>query len=404
MRIGIINDIGFKQLHGGNLRVFFLIKELLRRGHEITIIHGSDDDAKDSSIRFGCRTLSIGASISRWKSSRNKLVSYSSFALRARQVLKKLDVDAFFGVNLIHALPIVNQKHAKSVILYVDLWSDFYEYDQQGELLCYPISKITRFMEEQTIRKADQVMMITKTMKSMVRKPYSDKIVVVPDGADTEMFAQSVDSTAIKREYGIADEPIIGYQGGIAPHEGLQFLAKAAPLILKKVPEARFLIAGSGSYLDTVQNIVKENNTEKSFIFTGWIDYSRMPEILAATDVSVVPMPNVPATRAIISFKLLEGLASCTPLVVNDLPGVREIVNDSMVRFTNAEEPARFSEDIVEVLNYDEEKRKQIVNRGRKRVEKLDWRKIAIVDTDFIEGNSIDNQVTKMLEWADEEI
>lgn len=393
MKIGIIIAIGFRELHGGNIRCFYLVKELVRRKHEITVFHGVTEDAKDSSRRFGCNCVGVGRSTSRWQSNFRKMLNSLYFILKMKKILKNFDFDVLFGINVVHSIPIVWQKEAKSAILYVDMFSDLFEAEQRYHFLGYPVSRIIRWIENWTIRRADRVMMITETMKSMIRKPFSQKIVVIPDGADTEIFTPGRNANDIKRKYGIGDEPIIGYQGGISRHEGLQFLAMAAPFVLDEIPDARFLISGKGEYLSEIKKIVERNGTQDHFIFTGWLDYYRIPEILTATTVSVVPMPDIPFSRAIISFKLLEGLASGTPLVVSDLPGVRGIVDETMVTFTQVENPRRFAQDIIKVLHMDKEKIKLMTAKGRRRVEKLDWRKIAMVDADFIEGKDISEKV-----------
>ncbi|MFB0526579.1 MAG: glycosyltransferase family 4 protein [bacterium] len=393
MKIGIIITAGFRELHGGNIRCFYLIKELIQRKYQIVIFHASNEDAEDSHIRFGCKCVGVGGAPSRWQSNFRKLFNNSFFVLKTIRILKNFDLDVVFGINIMHAIPVVWQKKAKSVLLYVDLLSDLFEYENSNHPLGYPISRIIGILENWTIKKADRVMMITETMKSMIRKPFSQKIVVVPDGADTEIFSPGVSAKDIKRKYGIRDEPIIGYQGGISCHEGLQFLAMAAPFVLNEIPDGRFLISGKGEYLSEIKKIIKRNGTQDHFIFTGWLDYYSIPEILAATTVSVVPMPDIPFSRTIISFKLLEGLASSTPLVVNDLPGVREIVDESMVIFTEVENPRRFAHDIIKVLRMDKEKIDSMTEKGRQRVEKLDWRKIAMLDADFIEGKDISEKV-----------
>lgn len=393
MKIGIVIAIGFKELHGGNIRCFYLVKELVRRKHEITIFHGVTKDAKDSSKRFGCNCVGVGRSTSRWQSNFRKILNNFTFILKTKKFLKNFDLDVLFGTNVVYSIPIVWQKGAKSVLLYTDMFSDLFEFDQSCHFLSYPISRVIRWIENWTIRKADRVMMITETMKSMIRKPFSQKIVVIPDGADTQIFSPDVNANDVKRKYGIGDEPIIGYQGGITPHDGVQFLAMAAPFVLKEVPEARFLIAGKGEYLSHIRKIIEKNGTRDHFVFTGWLDYYRIPEVLAATTVSVIPMPDVAYCRAVITLRLLEALASGTPLVVNDLPGVREIVDETMVTFTKVENPRRFAQDIIKVLRMHREKIESMMAKERQRVEKLDWRKIAMVDADFIEGKDISEKV-----------
>jgi len=393
MKIGIVIGSGFKQLHGGNIRCFYLLEELIRRRHEVTIIHGLKKDATDSANRFGCNSVGVGWSTSRWQSSLRKMWNSISFILKTKKILSNFDFDVLFGINAVHAVPIVWQKKTESALIFVDMFSDLFASQQSYHFVAYPLWRIIRWIENWTVKKASRVAMITETMKGLMRKPFSQKIVVIPDGADTEIFSPDVNGDNIRREYGIGAGPIIGYQGGIGRHDGVQFLARAAPFVLKEVPEARFLIAGRGEYLSHIRKIIEENGTQGHFVFTGWLDYYRIPEVLAGTTVSVVPMPDIPYCRAVITFRLLEGLASGTPMVVSDLPGMREIVDESMVTFTKVEDPRRFADDIIKVLRMDKEKIRAMVGKGRQRVEKLDWRKIAELDADFIEGKYVSEKV-----------
>lgn len=386
MKIIIIQSWGFQRLHGGNLRVYYLVKELIKRNHEVTIIHASPEDAEYSKDEFGCRTLNVGLKITRFESVWKKLFKYSSFVLRARPMIRHMEADVFFGISLINSLVAVGHPRTASAVLYVDFMSNYFKYGHPKGIINKVIFKVARALERNTLKRATRIAMITRTMRDMVEERQHHKVVLIPDGADTERFHPGVSSSHIKQEYGITNEPIVGYQGGIEPFDGLQFLAEAAPHLMKEVPEVRFLIAGQGTYLEKVKDILRENGTLDRFIFTGWIDHKRIPEVLAATTVSVVPIPDSPAMRPLLTFRLLEAMASGTPIVVNDLPGVKEMVDEKMSFFTRVEDPQKFACTLAQAIRTDKEELAQMAGRARKRIEPLDWRTIGRLDADFVEG------------------
>jgi len=386
LKICIIQGWGFQKLHGGNLRVYFLIKELLKRGHQLTLIHANKEDALFSEREFGCPSKDVGISITRFESVQKKIIKYPIFVFRAQRLLKKMDYDVVFGISLINSLVAVGDNGRSSAILYVDFMSNYYRYGHPKGLVNYFIFKATQSLERYTIRKADRIAVITKSLRDLIDQKEWPRISIIPDGADTQQFHPGINPIAFKKEFALKDAPVIGYQGGIEPFDGLQFLAQAAPLVLREIPEAQFLVVGKGTYQPVVEKIVQQNNTMKNFIFTGWLDYSRMPETLAATSLSVVPIPDCPAMRPLLTFRLLEAMAAGVPIIVNDLPGVREMVDESMAFFTEVEDPQRFGQDIVKALKTDPAELKARALKARKIIEAFDWRTIGQRDADFIGG------------------
>ena len=225
--------------------------------------------------------------------------------------------------------------------------------------------------------------MITDTMCKLVPSELKAKITIIPDGADTERFKPRSPDPQIIEKYKLKNHPVFSYQGGIARHEGLDLLCHAAPHVLKEIPEAKFLIVGRGDFLAECQDIVERNGSAQAFLFTGWVDYAEIPRILSCIDVSVVPMPNVRAAWPIISFKLLEAMASKTLTIVNGLPGILEIVDHEMSMITNADDPIQFARDLIKAYRLSPTVKEQMTTRALKKVQTLDWRLIAQRDAEF---------------------
>ncbi|MCB4790815.1 MAG: glycosyltransferase family 4 protein [Elusimicrobia bacterium] len=386
MRICLVTAWGFQHLDGSNLRTYFLLMELLKRKHNITVIHASASDAEYTKETFNCESIGAGIEISRWDTHRQKLIKYIKFINSAKKILKTMDFDVVFGISLLNSLVISGQKRSKSIAMYVDFMSNYYSFVHETGLPHKLFARFLRFLERYTIKKADRVIVITNAMKKLVPVSCRDKVCVIPDGADTVKFIPRNIKNEAKKIFGLtSDNFVIGYQGGIEKFDGLQFLAEIAPELVKNIPGVRFLIAGRGSYLETVKEIVDKNKTTDNFIFLGWVASEKVPDVMAATDLNVVPVPNHPCTAPLITFRLVESMAAGVNVIVNDLPGMREIVDESMVFFTDVQNPAKFAEDIIKVYKTPAEKRLAMIKNARNKIETLDWRKIAGLDADKVE-------------------
>lgn len=377
---------GFEKLDGSNLRVYFLLKELLSRKHEVIVVHSTNEQVEYTHKYFGCQAISVNQRIDRWVSVKEKMKNYYHFVKAARRKVKTIDCDVIFGISLINSLVTIAKKDAIKRIMYVDFMSYYFQYGYPDGFKNKFLFKLGNNLELYTIKKADKVLMITNALRNLVNRKYHKKIVIVPDGADTEKFMPGIDKKLIREEYNLGDATIIGYQGGIEPHDGLQFLAKASHYILKERPDVKFLIAGRGTYLDKIKQIVRDNGTEENWIFTGWVNFDKIPYFMAATDLNVVPIPEHPATQGVITFRLLESMAAGVNVIASDLPGIREIADETAINFTHPEDTVQFAKDILNILSKEKQKLERQKIKGRKILETMDWREIAKRDADFVEG------------------
>lgn len=64
--------------------------------------------------------------------------------------------------------------------------------------------------------------------------------------------------------------PIVGNVAALVPHKGQRYLIDAAALVVRKVPNARFLIVGEGELRETLQQQIKQLNLEKHVLLTGF--------------------------------------------------------------------------------------------------------------------------------------
>src|SRR3954462_7202458 len=64
--------------------------------------------------------------------------------------------------------------------------------------------------------------------------------------------------------------PIVGNVAALVPHKGQKHLIEAAALVLKRVPDARFVIAGEGELRESLERQIKEHHLEKHVFLVGF--------------------------------------------------------------------------------------------------------------------------------------
>ncbi|HBF35365.1 TPA: hypothetical protein DDW35_12460 [Candidatus Sumerlaeota bacterium] len=98
----------------------------------------------------------------------------------------------------------------------------------------------------------------------------AEKIYLVPSGVDATRFTYQVPREKMREEFGIPnDAPVIGTIGSLVDHKGHQYLIDAAPRVLERYPNARFVLVGDGSLEQALKAQVAERKLQASFVFTG---------------------------------------------------------------------------------------------------------------------------------------
>ncbi len=161
--------------------------------------------------------------------------------------------------------------------------------------------------------------------KILHKKP--QKITVVPNGVDTKLFypADSSENTWLKKQLKIkAQEKIIFTAQALDKQhffKGIEDLIKAfAQLINKEKIPAKLIIAGEGNLKKYYQNLAKKITPPNSVIFLGNLNHNELPAYYSLADITAVP-----STKSTESFSITaaESMASKTPALVSNLPGLR---------------------------------------------------------------------------------
>jgi len=163
------------------------------------------------------------------------------------------------------------------------------------------------------------------------------RITVEHDGFEASRFARMPGRAEARQELGLpADAPVVVYTGGLLAWKGVDVLVEAA----RAMPDAYFAIAGG------LDGDVAALRARAGGLANVRIDGFQAPErvalYLAAGDVGVVPNRAKPAISARYTspLKAFEAMAAGLPMVVSDLPALREILRpDAEAVFVAPDDP-----------------------------------------------------------------
>lgn len=170
--------------------------------------------------------------------------------------------------------------------------------------------------------------------------------------ADYVMVTGPMDGEFLKKEYGIKDlillrnlpryykselkldlhshlqidvsNKIILYQGVLLKGRGIEKVFA----VLKELPDHVFVIAGGGEFEEHYQNLAEQMNLTDQIFFLGKITQKDLPQVTASVDIGVSLIENLSISYYhALPNKLFEYIMADVPVIVSNLPQMKEIVD-----------------------------------------------------------------------------
>lgn len=225
---------------------------------------------------------------------------------------------------------------------------------------------------------SNQIITVSNFSKNELKKYLNvsdEKINVIYNGVDTELFKKITDKTVlekIKLKYGLANKFILTV-GNVKPHKNLVNLIKAFQHMQQyEQPDYELVIIGKkDGFINRdyhVFDIINNDNALKNKInFTGYIPTEDLPFIYNLASVFVFP-----SLYEGFGLPPLEAFASGTLTVVSNKSSIPEICGEATTYF-NPEDPMDISAKIEFVLKNNNTAQSQI-ERGFARLNKFSWK------------------------------
>ena len=149
----------------------------------------------------------------------------------------------------------------------------------------------------------------------------ASRAVTVHEGIDLGHVAAAAGANLHEELWLPHGSPIVGNVAALVPHKGQRHFVEAAALVVREVPDARFVIAGEGELRPTLEHLIKHLNLEKHVMLAGF-----RPDVLSVhKGFDIFVMSSI--TEGL-GTSLLDAMACGKPIVATTAGGMPEVVQD----------------------------------------------------------------------------
>lgn len=256
-----------------------------------------------------------------------------------------------------------------------------------GIPVCLELHTLPRTPQRQFLaccRRCARVICLTQAMRDALISwgldPYHT--LVEGDAVDIARFAVLPRKEEAKVRWLLpCDRPVVGYVGSLVTGESLEkgvreFLKALALFRAQGRAVFGWIIGGPNAWREKYMHVARACGlTEDDVRLEGIIPFSAVPSALSACDLLVYPAPastHPYFLRDTSPLKLFEYMAAARPIVCADLPPLRDVVDDSLVRFCMPGNTEELAEGVAWMLDHPEEG-ERMVERTQVRVRQHSW-------------------------------
>lgn len=231
------------------------------------------------------------------------------------------------------------------------------------------------------LKKADRIMVIGKDMKKkfLSKGLSSRQIVRTCDWVDLKFIRAAAQKNSFSEKYQVADKFVVLYAGNFGRTQNFEDILDTAET-LRPHPEIIFLLVGEGAVKEWIirQCLFRELTNVRVAPFES---RSRLPEVLAAADVSVILLRKGMAGLSMPS-KVYSILASARPILacVEEESDIARITREAQAGFVIPPgNPKEFVKAIIALLQNPDLKRR-LGENARRFAEARDFQAQALLD------------------------
>jgi glycosyltransferase involved in cell wall biosynthesis len=191
----------------------------------------------------------------------------------------------------------------------------------------------------------------------------ADRLRILPRGLDIELFKPERRSAEFWKRWGLRDgELAMLYVGRVSKEKNLDTIVAATKRLAEWQLPVRPVFVGDGPYLAEMKKLLPDA------IFTGYLRGEDLATAYASSDFFCFP-----STTDTFGNVVLEAHACALPVIVSDVGGPRDLIDDGVDGYITRANDAGEVADRIRRLCESEELRKSMGEAGRKKVESRDW-------------------------------
>ncbi|OHB64499.1 MAG: hypothetical protein A2Y76_01335 [Planctomycetes bacterium RBG_13_60_9] len=229
------------------------------------------------------------------------------------------------------------------------------------------VVKLLIRLEQMSLRYATAAFTVNDCIKQrfVERGTPAHKIYVVRNVPEKDICTEGADGSA-NGSFNLL------IHGLIAERYGHETVIRALAIARDKVRNLHLTIAGCGDGEEEVQRLIGELGCSDIVTSLGWAPVTRIQELIASTDIGLVPLLRSPFAELCQPNKLFELAAGKRTVIASRLRAIQESFDDSCVKFFEPGNHEDLAKCIIE-LYHDRQQGRLLAQNARRRYEEMRW-------------------------------
>ncbi len=254
---------------------------------------------------------------------------------KLENLARELDISIIHGasnfINGIAANYVARKLRIKSIYEIRGLW-EITRISRQPEWGDSDYFKMVSRLETEAANNADAVITITHSLKNLMisRGVPESKISVISNGVNTQRFLPRSKDVELAEELKIQNKTVIGYIGSVVNYEGLEYLVKAANLLITwGIKDFVVIIVGDGNVLEEIKSLSNQLGLSNIFHFIGRVPHESVESYYSLVDIAPFPRKGVDVCEIVSPLKPFEAMSMEKAVVASDVNALKEIIDDN---------------------------------------------------------------------------
>ncbi len=206
-----------------------------------------------------------------------------------------------------------------------------------------------------------------------------DRVHTVPLGADPHVFRPGLDTSEVRRRYGLAGRRWLLSVARLTRHKGIDTGIRVVAQLAPEYPDLGYAVAGTGDDLPELESLARVLGVADRVKFLGQVPEADLPEVYNCAEIYLGLSRIMPERVEGFGISLAEASACGLPVIAGSGGGIPETVEDGLSgRLVSPEQVKEVCAVVRSLLN-DRSLASRLGAKGRERVERYyNWDRVAV--------------------------